>query len=1127
MKSSKYLIALLLLLSPSLAWAISNTNTWEIYSYWSVDELWVIFNSISVMMKSAGFASLSRTVMFFVLGITLTATMVYLKDFTLKWFLQAMLVFCLFNLPVATVAIIDKTHGTPPRIVADVPVFLAATAALVTQASDFFTRSFEASYAALFDVTHIASKAQLDSLTFSDHDLGFGHRLIRDSRKMRIADPILQADMIYFTRDCINAGMAEGKLDFRRIYQGNTPADTWSYIAANVNPARMTTYHDQVQNLQIGYCDEVANGTLKVDPLDGLTYRLDQGILAATKYYGQKYSRNDVTGALYAKHLPNAYSVMLGASMNASEIMKQNMFLNLYNDSKGAIGQMMGDPSAVTAAYARAQATATANSSYLTMAALTEGTMPRIRNLMEFIIYSIYPFLVLIILANASNALPIMKTYIMTLVWINLWPPLYAILNFSSHLWTANELIRDAALSGGLSIQTMGMISGDVVSNQAIMGYMVVLIPIIALGITKGGEVAMNGMVQTWLAPTQSASQGASGAATGNMSQGNLSMDNVGLNKVDMSGSWAGLNRYGSKDSYGNDHGFGLDNGHHSVKQNLSSLAVKPDFTSAINAQLGTEQAKHATEAETYATKGASTMSSASSEAWNSIMTHVKGTDSSTSHKYGDQLTTEEKISRVKGFVEKFGAKHGVDAKDVFEATIPISANVGFAGFNAGMTAAGKTNAMDAKTYDELREAMKKEEISNVAGVTASWARDRGISVKDSDSVSGSVNIGAKIDKALSFMSEASRQYGLSEDIANKISFNTSNKDGINANLTQVLANELKGKVGDGGETDIANQYAAAEVIADRFAKNHIGMRGNPDVWPDANQPIYTPEMLAARRELFERQAKEQGGNPRLPASEKEAKETKEAGNVDFIRESLDMMGVRPNGATSSAHSKMAKNVDAKLEHPAETIREQQEKSAAHPSLPSSSVTANMQKVKAEVKAEQHRHEGAGGTAKVVMEKVEKSALNVVDNTVGRDPIAIAKEKGFIAQDTNPRISGDFYDRSKDKNYDPAKVASNPMGMYNPDQVKQAQDDLKLPQYQQQNVQKDVVRNDTPNQAIQAEPEDKQYHARQVAEELKSLHQHQKQNTPRERSTNQQYQAKQYQERLVEEELKLLPQKEK
>ncbi|MFA7238865.1 MAG: conjugal transfer protein TraG N-terminal domain-containing protein [Sulfuricellaceae bacterium] len=1074
MKSTKFLAALLalLLLSPGFSLAISNTEVWEIYSYWSVDELWVIFNSISVMMKSAGFANLSKTVMLLVLGATLAATMAYMKDYTVKWLISAMVAFCFFNLPIATVAIVDKTSMQPPKIVADVPVFLAATAALVTQGSDFFTRSFESSYATLFDINHIATKAQLDSLTFRDHDLGFGHRLIKDSRRMRIADPILQADMIYFTRDCINAGMAEGKLDFKRIFQGNTPADTWSYIVANVNPARMTTYHDQWQNLQIGYCDEVANGTLHVDPLDGLTYRLDQGILAATKFYGQKYNRADVTGALFATNLQNAYGVLLKASMNASDVIKQNMFLNLYNDSKGAIGQMMGDPAAVTAAYARAQAAATANSSYQTMGNLAEQAMPLIRNIMENIIYTVYPLLVLIILANAHNAIPIMKTYFMTMVWINLWPPLYAVLNLSAHIRLANKLMADTALSGGLSLQTMGMISSDVISQQSIMGYMVIAIPGIAYGITKGGEVAMNGIMQNFMSPMQNASQGASGAATGNMNQGNLSMDNVGLNKVDMSSSWAGSNRYNSTDSYGNVHGFGLGNDHHSVKQNLSSLAVKPDFTSAINKQLGVEQAKHATEAESYATKGASTIASATSEAWNSISTHVKGTDSSTNHKYGDQLTTEEKMSRVKGFTEEFAEANSVKSSDAFSAGLAASAGIPFKVFKANADASGRITAMDETKYDELRKAMDKAEISDVAGVTATWARDRGISVKDSDSVSGSVNLGAKIDRGLSYMSEASKQYGLSEDIASKIAFNTSNKDGINANLTQVLANELKGKVGGGGESDIANQWAKAEVIADRFAKNHIGMRGNPDVFPDANQMIVTPESLAARKELFERQAKEQGGNPLLPSS---AKEGENGANIDWIRADLDGKNIRPNGATSSTHSKMAENIDDKLEHPAETIREQQAKSAANSSLPPSSITADMRNVQRDVETQQKRHEGVGGTAQVVFDKVEKAKVEL-------KPL-----------DTTPKMYGGNNNLLNDKNYDPAQVARNPLGFFNPDQVKQAQDEMKSPQYQKQNVPKDVVINDTPKtlNPDQVRQADQQDQARQVKEELKSLHQKQ------------------------------------
>lgn len=1064
--------------------------------------------------------------------------------------ISAMVAFSLFNLPIATVAIIDKTYGTPPKVVANIPVFLAATAALVTQGSDFFTRSFEASYAALFDVTHIATKAQLDSLTFRDHDLGFGHRLIRDSRKMRIADPILYADMVYFTRDCINTGMAEGKLDFKRIYQGNTPADTWSYIVANVNPARMTTYHDQQQNLKIGYCDEVANGTLQVDPLDGLTYRLDQGIEAAKKYYGQKYSRNDVTGALYAKHLPNGYSVMLGASMNASEIMKQNMFLNLYNDSKGAIAQMMGDPAAVTAAYAKAQATATANSSYMTMASLSESTMPRIRNLMEFIIYSIYPFLVLFIIANAQNSIPIMKTYIMTLVWINLWPPLYAILNFSMHMWTAKTLIRDVALSGGLSIQTMGMISGDVISDQALMGYMVILIPGIALGITKGGEVAMNSIAQTWMAPTQAASQGASGAATGNMSQGNLNMDNANANKIDMSGSWAEPASYQSQLQAGGwSHRFTGDGSHvmdgSKTVSDFGSFSLHTSKRLAGSEQMQSERAESATVArmQSYAeTTAAALQQQASFE-----QGHGKGERSGVHDGVGQGSSKGREATDAMKDVAQFAKDHSLTQKQA--ATLMLqaaaSAKVGF-GTKDSRGSVGTSAQLDGKSSAEATQLLKAAQQFSVeqgfsAKVDAATkaAHETTFDTSDESSRRASESVRDSYDRGQQALTQASSSY--QESLSHK---------------------ETAARLREGSESMDTN----SNKLFRSWLEDQEDTYGNPGkkLGGSGAISVLTHPSLEGRREWYAERFLDEEGPRLLEHAYKQGAEIKAPGKAEDVRDFHE---------AGDALQKGADDVEAQG---AAWKKEPQAKAAKAGINPGAFVTSNVPKEAAAMQA-QNTNAVNGGRSKVVETGAPLKAevdgrtqpgsqhlaglavtnalaqvtpdeasryllekIPGINTSVGTPGAAVAeasaaRAKAAAAADNNKQISPDTTPNRyggnnnllNDKNYDPAQVARNPLGFFNQDQVKQAQEEMKSPQHQKQNVQKDAVRNDTPKtlNPDQVRQADQQYQARQMEKELKLLHQHQ--NAPRERSTNQQYQARQDQARLVEEELKLLHQKEK
>lgn len=854
-------LALLLSVAPGVAMA----DVWEIYSYWSVDELYVIFNSISTMMTSVGFARLSKTTMLLVFCVSLLATAIYLKDHTVRWLISVMLLWGLVNLPVADVAIIDKTGTQPPKVVAHVPVFLAATASLITTASDWLTRSFEASFATVLDATTVAS---WQSLTFRDHDLGFGHRLIKDSQRMRIADPILQADMVYFTRDCINAGMAEGRLDFKRIYQGTEPFDTWAYITANVNPARMTTYHDSAQNVRVGYCDEVANGTLNVAQADGLTQRLDAGIAAAQAYYGQKYNKSDVTGAMFATHLQNAYGVMLNASMGASDIIKQNMFLNLHNDSKGAIGQMMGDPAAVTAAYAKAQAVAMTNSSYLTMANLAEGTMPRIRNLLEFIIYSIFPIVALYMLNAGHKSLPVFRGYLMALVQINLWPPLYAVLNFSMHSNTADSLIASTAMSGGLSIQTMGMVSGTLISDQAMMGYMVIFIPAIAAGLTKGGEMAISSVAQGWMAPMQKiGGQAGSGAALGNMSQGNVGMDNASANKVGISGSWSSPSSYESQTNSGwktrfTGDGSSIMDGSGSVS-NLGSFSMKTAQRQAASLQHQSEKSETAAAGEmrSYAeTTAAGLQKMAAFE-----QGHGKGASSGTRDGVGWGAGSSQEATLAMKDVNQFAKDHQLSQKQAAELMLMAQADAKVGGkipltdTGASVSAAARLSGKSAAEAGQILKAAHQfnEEHGFSAKVDAATkaAHESSFDIKDESIRRGAESVRGSFDQGRQALTQASANYQQSQSYKEAAARTKENSETIDRVANDRFKGWLEGqdeitnpgkKLGGSGATRVLTDTNEAPKLW--YAEKYQRDVQEPELLQQIKQPETSQDVKAAHQ---------------------------------------------------------------------------------------------------------------------------------------------------------------------------------------------------------------------------------------------------------------------------------------
>ena len=77
------------------------------------------------------------------------------------------------------------------------------------------------------------------------------------------------------------------------------------------------------------------------------------------------------------------------------------------------------------------------------------------------------------------------------LIWIQLWPPLYAVLNYMASIYAAYDLAAAADLGSGakvLSLQTASTIYSRAISGEAVVGYLAISIPFIAWAALKRME---------------------------------------------------------------------------------------------------------------------------------------------------------------------------------------------------------------------------------------------------------------------------------------------------------------------------------------------------------------------------------------------------------------------------------------------------------------------------------------------------------------------------------------------------------------------------------------------------------------------------------------------------------------
>jgi hypothetical protein len=251
---------------------------------------------------------------------------------------------------------------------------------------------------------------------------------------------------------------------------------------------------------------------------------------------------------LLAAQIPAAAAdvLMRVSTANSLDFVRQAIMVNFWRDAPGSLAAAVENTSAAQLAIAQSQAQASANSAYLTMAAVAEGALPKIRNVVQIIVIAIFPIVLILVLMAGHKGGIVLKSYVMAMVWIELWPVLYAVTSYVAHLAAAPGVSSGliGGLAGvpagpGLSLLNSINIEDTLLRDEAVAGMFSLLIPIMAYAILKGGEVAMSGLASQLMAPATSAAQKAGGeAGLGNLGIGNVRYDTFAA-RTTTANSWS------------------------------------------------------------------------------------------------------------------------------------------------------------------------------------------------------------------------------------------------------------------------------------------------------------------------------------------------------------------------------------------------------------------------------------------------------------------------------------------------------------------------------------------------------------------------------------------------------------
>lgn len=494
---------------------------YEIFAYQNADSLAGIFNGIVAVMGSGDFAGSIAAVCIFGFIVALIAYLYAPEKLDgWKWLGTVIVVYSIMYVPRVTVTITDKTSGNPASVVDNVPLGVAVLGSITSQVGNTLTSLFETAFQVI-----PGNGALPAELAYQQNGLMFGSRMVKYTRNVTFLSPTFRTDLIAFIDNCTKYDLLDGTLDPQAF---STNDSIWTLMSAS-NPGRLTPITLSPGTTTVTQCD-IAYSILNAQALievGNINTRLAQTLnptltaAAASALFG-----NQVVAAYQKNRLASA-------AATATEIILQNAMINTVNDTSLILGQRTNDPASLLLGMGRAQATAQMNASWVNYGMIAEQALPLIRNVIEAICYALFPFVVLLLfLTSGRQTLLAVKSYALTLLWIQLWPPIWAVLNYIASIAASNQLSAAANVGdvNSLSLQTVSTIYSTSISLQAVVGYMCISVPAIAWAAIKGmetiGQAAITGV---------SSIQGTVGAASGQAALGNASMGNLAFEQQQLS----------------------------------------------------------------------------------------------------------------------------------------------------------------------------------------------------------------------------------------------------------------------------------------------------------------------------------------------------------------------------------------------------------------------------------------------------------------------------------------------------------------------------------------------------------------------------------------------------------------
>lgn len=704
----------------------------EIIAYGSGEMLTQVFTAISMLMndQSAHFYKPLLRMGAVVGGLWALSKAFWessISGLIFHWMIPMAVFVGICLIPSTSVTIIDVLAGGPlgtPHRVDHVPLGLARAAQSISYIGNLVTKAVETAFHAP------------DHSLYNQTGMIFGAENLLEMSRYAITDEHLADTMREFIHNCVTYDLT---LELYSIDDLKKAPDIWKLIAQNTSNIRM-----------FSLCTKKAAASAEgaTTPQDKRTrcklVSCKDGTVALGRLL-EAYKGKLKTDHLL-QHLPAFYQQLTGMAKASQDLISQQIMMHSLIDAveRKCEASGIGTNFAIRRAYLQQRNT------YEVVGGLAAKSLVVLRNILEALIYAAFIFIMPF--ALMPMGFKVFLKWLWLLVWIQLWPPFYAILNSGIMTVTKHQAAQIPGIGDGLTLLTSTGLHNLALDMQTYAAYASLSIPFLSYALLQGGISTLAQVAGSITGVAQGAGNAAAqDLTTGNYNYGNVQLENLSYgNQTMLQQNLApSLTTGHTKEDYGD---YSVTNGENMVvnqrgSQLLSTINVSKGINQHLTDSATTSMERANREAESFSktesesiqSMGAFTEHIASRKDYNHI--YSQGND----HNLGEvaQKTMEQ--------VANWSKTHGVTTQKGFEILAKASASVSGAGTEIGGGASATAAGTNEKTWQEAQSFVKSSDFSSNYQALKTSAENQNISINDEK--------GTNLAKTISKQHEESQQH--------------------------------------------------------------------------------------------------------------------------------------------------------------------------------------------------------------------------------------------------------------------------------------------------------------------------------------------------------------------------------